>query len=207
MLRSLLATPFRPPQGKPSFVLRRDKRSKNTSAFFGLWPQRNRNPRKRIHPAAGSDRSAGGRGSTGSSMPADAAEACPGVSEGPAVASGIFPSRIDFPLRRCFRLRRRSPEAICASDGLGANAMNLSIRLHALRRSLALSADKSPFLPRWGIPSFMKKEAKGIPDGAPSGMRAACLPPTRLRRREGERSYRHLKFRADVPARFTRRGG
>ena len=46
---ALLATPFRPPEGKPPFVLPCDKRSKNASAFFGLGPQRNRNQRKRIH--------------------------------------------------------------------------------------------------------------------------------------------------------------
>ncbi len=48
-LPSLLATPFRPPEGKPPFVLRCDKRSKNASAFFDLWIQRNRNQRKLIY--------------------------------------------------------------------------------------------------------------------------------------------------------------
>ena len=46
-------------------------------------------------------------------------------------------------------------------DKLGVNHRYLSIRCHALRRGLALAADKTPFLPRRGIPSFVKKEAKG----------------------------------------------
>ncbi len=48
-LPSLLATPFRPPERRPPFVLLCDKRSKNASAFFDLWIQRNRNQRKLIY--------------------------------------------------------------------------------------------------------------------------------------------------------------
>ena len=37
--------------------------------------------------------------------------------------------------------------AICAFDKLGANYRYLSVRRHALRRSLALAADKAPLSP------------------------------------------------------------
>ena len=49
--------------------------------------------------------------------------------------------------------------------------------------------------PEWGIPSFVKKEAKGA-----QNQLGPILPPARLRRRS-VKCYRHLKFRAVIPAR------
>lgn len=87
-------------------------------------------------------------------------------------------------------------------DKLGVNHRYLSIRCHALRRGLALAADKTPFLPRRGIPSFVKKEAKGGQNRrGPILSAGGYLPPTRLRRRSVKKCYRHLKFRAVIPAR------
>lgn len=87
-------------------------------------------------------------------------------------------------------------------DELVANHRYLSERCHTLRRSLALAADKTPFLPRRGIPSFVKKEAKGGQNRrGPILSAGGYLPPTRLRRRSVKKCYRHLKFRAVIPAR------
>ena len=88
-------------------------------------------------------------------------------------------------------------------DRLGVNHRYLSVRCHALRRSLALAADKAPpFSPEWGIPSFVKKEAKSIQNRLrPILSAGGYLPPTRLRRRSVKKCYRHLKFRAVIPAR------
>lgn len=93
--------------------------------------------------------------------------------------------------------------AICAFDKLGANYRYLSVRRHALRRSLALAADKAPLSPpNGGIPSFVKKEAKSIQNRLrPILSAGGYLPPTRLRRRSVKKCYRHLKFRAVIPAR------
>ena len=93
--------------------------------------------------------------------------------------------------------------AICAFDKLGANYRYLSVRRHALRRSLALAADKAPLSPpNGGIPSFVKKEAKSIQNRLrPILSAGGYLPPTRLRRRSVKKCYRHLKFRAGIPAR------
>lgn len=52
--------------------------------------------------------------------------------------------------------------AICAFDKLGANYRYLSVRRHALRRSLALAANKAPpFLPRMGDSFFREERSKG----------------------------------------------
>lgn len=61
---------------------------------------------------------------------------------------------------------------------------------------------KPPFSPKWGIPSFVKKEAKGGQNRrGPILSAGGYLPPTRLRRRSVKKCYRHLKFRAVIPAR------
>ena len=45
-------------------------------------------------------------------------------------------------------------------DRLGVNHRYLSVRCHALRRSLALAADKTPFLPRTGDSFFREERSK-----------------------------------------------
>ena len=102
----------------------------------------------------------------------------------------------------------------------------LSVRCHALRRSLALAADKTPFLPQMGDSFFREERSKGQFDRLPSrtpqhGVRdLGCafiastsgpirtaggdLPPIRLRRRMERKCYRHLKFRAVIPALIPR---
>ena len=45
-------------------------------------------------------------------------------------------------------------------DKLGVNHRYLSVRCHALRRGLALAADKTPFLPRTGDSFFRKERSK-----------------------------------------------
>ena len=45
-------------------------------------------------------------------------------------------------------------------DRLGVNHRYLSVRCHALRRSLALAVDKTPFLPRTGDSFFRKERSK-----------------------------------------------
>ena len=111
-------------------------------------------------------------------------------------------------------------------DRLGVNHRYLSVRYHALRRSLALAADKTPFLPRTGDSFFREERSKGQFDRLPSrtpqhGVRdLGCafiastsgpirtaggdLPPTRLCRRMERKCYRHLKFRAVIPALIPR---
>ena len=64
---------------------------------------------------------------------------------------------------------------------------------------------KPPFSPKWGIPSFVKKEAKGGQNRrGPILSAGGYLPPTRLRRRSVKKCYRHLKFRAVIPALIPR---
>ena len=100
-------------------------------------------------------------------------------------------------------LRRFSVPRFAPSTSSAQIIGILSIRRHALRRSLALAADKAPlFSPEWGIPSFVKKEAKGGQNQlGPILSAGGYLPPTRLRLRSVKKCYRHLKFRAVIPAR------
>lgn len=58
-------------------------------------------------------------------------------------------------------LRRFSVPRFAPSTRLGANYRYLSVRRHALRRSLALAADKAPFLPRMGDSFFREERSKG----------------------------------------------
>lgn len=86
-----------------------------------------------------------------------------------------------------------------------SSAQIIGICLYAAMRSAGASLwqlTKPPFSPKWGIPSFVKKEAKGGQNRrGPILSAGGYLPPTRLRRRSVKKCYRHLKFRAVIPAR------
>lgn len=183
--------------------------------------QRNRNPRKVTHPVSWA-RSGNARYVPKSSAqsrrgpPAQGFAAClrtqpRRVSQpGFGVQFRFYLSSLHYSTRRLggagtgkLRFAEIFGAAICAFDKLGANYRYLSVRRHALRRSLALAADKAPLSPpNGGIPSFVKKEAKSIQNRLrPILSAGGYLPPTRLRRRSVKKCYRHLKFRAVIPAR------
>lgn len=87
-----------------------------------------------------------------------------------------------------------------------SSAQIIGICLYAAMRSAGASlwrlTKPPPFSPEWGIPSFVKKEAKGGQNRREPILSAGgYLPPTRLRRRSVKKCYRHLKFRAVIPAR------
>ena len=191
------------------------------SAFFVLRTQRNRNPRKVTHPVSWA-RSGNARYVPKSSAqsrrgpPAQGFAAClrtqpRRVSQpGFGVQFRFYLSSLHYSTPRLggagtgkLRFAEIFGAAICAFDKLGANYRYLSVRRHALRRSLALAADKAPLSPpNGGIPSFVKKEAKSIQNRLrPILSAGGYLPPTRLRRRSVKKCYRHLKFRAVIPAR------
>lgn len=183
--------------------------------------QRNRNPRKVTHPVSWA-RSGNARYVPKSSAqsrrgpPAQGFAAClrtqpRRVSQpGFGVQFRFYLSSLHYSTPRLggagtgkLRFAEIFGAAICAFDKLGANYRYLSVRRHALRRSLALAADKAPLSPpNGGIPSFVKKEAKSIQNRLrPILSAGGYLPPTRLRRRSVKKCYRHLKFRAVIPAR------
>ena len=183
--------------------------------------QRNRNPRKVTHPVswAGSGNVRYVPKSSAQSrrgLPAQGFAAClrtqpRRVSQpGFGVQFRFYLSSLHYSTPRLggagtgkLRFAEIFGAAICAFDKLGANYRYLSVRRHALRRSLALAADKAPLSPpNGGIPSFVKKEAKSRQNRLrPILSAGGYLPPTRLRRRSVKKCYRHLKFRAVIPAR------
>ena len=83
-----------------------------------------------------------------------------------------------------------------------SSAQIIGICLYAAMRSAGASLwrlTKPPFLPRMGDSFFREERSKGRTKSILSA--GGYLPPTRLRRRSVKKCYRHLKFRAVIPAR------
>ena len=85
-----------------------------------------------------------------------------------------------------------------------SSAQIIGICLYAAMRSAGASLwrlTKPPFLPRMGDSFFREERSKGRTKSTGADFVRGYLPPTRLRRRSVKKCYRHLKFRAVIPAR------
>lgn len=161
-----------PRRGNLLLSFQRDKRSKTASAFFVLGTQRNPNQRKVIHLiilacAVRCHHSAQGFASDLRTQPRLFRRF------GATIRLGfrLLPFTIQHPASagnsKIFAMRRFWSRNL-RLDRLGVNHRYLSVRCHALRRSLALAADKTPFLPQMGDSFFREERSKEQFDRLPS---------------------------------------